>query len=182
MRLFVAIPMAAAVLDELSAVSARLRSSADGLRWTEPASWHITLQFLGNASGEQYQCLVARLGAVRFPPVPIRMEGLGCFDRAGIFYAGVGLTPALATLQQRITAATSLCGFVPEARPYRPHITLARGKGHGRGQELRALEAKVRRQPSFTPFIAGEFLLYESHLSPAGSRYEVRNRFSLSES
>jgi 2'-5' RNA ligase len=175
MRLFVAIPMAAAVLDELSAVSARLKSSADGLRWAEPESWHITLQFLGNANEEQYT-----LGAVRFPPVPIRMEALGCFDRAGIFYAGVGLTPALVSLQQHITAATSLCGFVPEARPFRPHITLARGKGEGRGRELRTLTARVR-QPSFTPFIAEEYLLYESHLSPAGSKYEVRNRFTLSE-
>jgi 2'-5' RNA ligase len=179
MRLFVAIPLASAVIEELAAVSARLKSKADGLRWAEPESWHITLQFLGGTTPEQYQCLVARLGELRYPPVPVRLEELGCFERAGIFHAGVGLTPQLLSLEQRVTAATSLCGFVPEARPFHPHITLARGKGQGRGRELSALAAKVRRQPAFTPFLAEEFLLYESHLSPAGSHYEVRVRFPL---
>ena len=28
-------------------------------------SWHITLQFLGNATSEQFECLMARLGEVR---------------------------------------------------------------------------------------------------------------------
>jgi 2'-5' RNA ligase len=80
-------------------------------------------------------------------------------------------------LQERVTAATQPCGFVPEARPYQPHITLARGKGQRR--DLGELKAKIRRQPDFTRFVAREFLLYESFLSPAGSRYEVRERFTL---
>ena len=45
MRLFAGIPLAAAVIDELSAISIRLRSNDDGLRWSAPESWHITLQF-----------------------------------------------------------------------------------------------------------------------------------------
>ncbi len=61
MRLFAGIPIAAAVIDELSAVSLRLRSSTDGLRWSAPESWHITLQFLGSTGQEQYDCTVARL-------------------------------------------------------------------------------------------------------------------------
>ncbi len=102
---------------------------ADGLRWSAPESWHITLQFLGNTP--QYECIVARLRELRSPPVPIQLEGLGFFERAGVFFAGVGLTPELQALQQRVTAATGLCGFIPETRPYHPHITLARSKGKG---------------------------------------------------
>lgn len=177
MRLFAGIPLAAAVMDELRAVSARLRSSGDGLRWTVPESWHITLQFLGNTSPEQYACLVPRLRALHAPPVPVCLEELGCFERAGILFAGVRLTPELLSLQERVTAATQPCGFVPEARPYQPHITLARAKGQRRG--LGELKAKTRRQPNFSRFAAREFLLYESFLSPAGSRYEVRERFPL---
>ena len=59
MRLFVGIPLSPAVIDELSATSMRLQSHADGLRWSTPESWHITLQFLGNTP--EYECIVSRL-------------------------------------------------------------------------------------------------------------------------
>src|SRR5271156_493848 len=100
MRFFVGIPLAPAVIEELSAVSLRLQSGADGLRWSAAESWHITLQFLG--STQQYECIVARLRELRSAAVPIQLEGLGFFERAGIFFAGVRLTPQLATLQQRV--------------------------------------------------------------------------------
>ncbi len=179
MRLFVGIPLAAAVIDELAAVSARLKSREDGLRWAAPESWHVTLQFLGNSGPEQYACLMARLGEVRSPPVAVRLEGLDFFERAGIFFAGVGLTPELLTLQQRVTAATGLCGFMAETRPYHPHITLARSKGQGRSRGLSEVKDGIQRQQAFTRFVAEEFFLYESQLLPGGARYEIRERFAL---
>jgi 2'-5' RNA ligase len=179
MRLFVGIPLAAAVIGELAAISARFKSKEDGLRWAAPESWHVTLQYLGNTSPEKYACLVAQLREVSSPPIPVRLEELGFFERAGIFFAGVGLTSGLISLEQRVTAATGLCGFAAETRPFHPHITLARGKGEGRGRGLRELKARLQRQPDFTQFVADEFLLYESHLSPSGARYEIRERFTL---
>ena len=179
MRLFIGIPLAAAVVGELAAVSARLKSTEDGLRWTAPESWHITLKFLGNTGEEQYAWLVERLRQVHSSPVPVRLEELGFFERAGVFFANVGLTPELLSLEKRVAAATGLCGFAHEARPYHPHITLARGKGVGRGPELRELKSRIHRQPTFTKFIAEEFILYESLLGTTGSRYEIRNRFPL---
>ncbi len=182
MRLFVGIPLAAVVSDELAAATAQLKSGRDGLRWAPPASWHITLQFLGNSSQEQYACVVARLGELRSPPVPIWLEGLSFFERAGIFFAGVRLTPGLLALQERVTAAMAECGFVPEARAYQPHITLARSKGglaRRKGGGFGALQAKARRPPRFSRFVAGEFVLYESLPGPAGTQYEIRARFPL---
>jgi 2'-5' RNA ligase len=179
MRLFVGIPLAAAVVDELSATSVRLQSDGNELRWSAPESWHISLQFLGNTGREQYECTVARLHEIHLPPVPILLERLGFFDHAEIVFAGVRLTPELLLLHVRVTVATELCGFVRDTRPYQPHITLARGKGKGQRQALRELKTKVRPQPYFTRFVAEEFLLYESFLGPAGSRYEIRERFPL---
>ncbi len=179
MRLFIGIPLADAVMAELAEVCARLRSAVDGLRWATPETWHITLQFLGNATAEQHNCLAARLAGVASPPVPIHLTALGVFDRAGILYAGVDLAPALIWLQQRVVAATAPCGFQPENRPFHPHITLARTKGQNRARQLAGLMAKLRVHPEFTPFTAREFLLYESHLSAQGSRYDVRARFPL---
>jgi 2'-5' RNA ligase len=54
---------------------------------------------------------------------------LGFFDRAGIFFAGVSLTPELeANFRRASPLRLRQCGFIPETRPYHPHITLARTK------------------------------------------------------
>jgi 2'-5' RNA ligase len=181
MRLFVGIALSDAVVLELSCVVARLRSGSvgGGLRWTEPESWHITLEFLGGTSPEQHACLLQRLGEIRHAPVRVELGELGCFERTGVFFAEVAATPGLAALAKRVSVATGHCGFKAEARPFHPHITLARAKGPGRGAGVRALDSGMRRQPAFKSFTAHEFLLYESHLSTAGSRYEVRARFPL---
>jgi 2'-5' RNA ligase len=176
-RLFVGIPLAPAVMEELSAISMRLQSNEDGLRWSVPESWHITLQFLGNTP--QYDCIVAQLHELRSAPVAIQLEGLGFFERAGVFFAGVGLTPELQALQQSVTAATGGCGFVPETRPYHPHITLARIRGK-RADGLRELKGRIHREPRFTGFVAEVFVLYESILGAKGSHYVIREQFRLS--
>lgn len=177
MRLFVGVPLATAVAAELSVLVTGLRSVSDCLRWTEPDSWHITLQFLGNTDQEHCECLVAHLSEVRCAPVCICLGDLSFFDRAGVFFADVACTPDLLALAERITAATSRCGFIAETRPFHPHITLARAKGGA--QTLRALRTAIQRKPTFTPFVTTEFLLYESCLLPVGANYEVLTRFPL---
>lgn len=179
MRLFVGIPLSAPVIDELEKISLRHRAKGDGLRWSTPESWHITLQFLGNTSETQYECVVARLRELHSARVPIELDEIGFFDRAGIFFAGVSLTPELLALQRHVTTATSLCGFIPEDHPFRPHITLARSKGRRRTKGLETLKAKIRHTPKFARFVAEEFVLYESFTRPTGSQYEICERFRL---
>lgn len=175
MRLFIGIPMAEAVVQELASVRAQLERPGDGLRWSAPESWHITLQFLGNTASEQLHCIAPRLRAIASPLVPVKLEGLGFFDRAGIFFASVQVSPELFALQQQVVAATTPCGFVAETRPYHPHITLARNRGQSDG--VRRLKAAILPEPRFPAFAAREFLLYESFPNSTGSRYEVRERF-----
>jgi 2'-5' RNA ligase len=179
MRLFVGLPLASGVLKELSEAVARLKGPHDGLRWTTPESWHITLQFLGNTDEHHCDCVLSRLAEVHAAPVQVRLGELGIFDRAGVFFADVVPTADLVELAGRVTTATSRCGFVAEKRPYHPHITLARTKGEGRGRPLRALQDRVPHGLRFTGFTAAEFLLYESHTRPEGAEYEVRGRFAL---
>jgi 2'-5' RNA ligase len=175
MRLFIGIPLASVVVDQLAAVVARLRRRDDGLRWTAPESWHITLEFLGETRPDQYSCLVSGLGELRSPSFPVQLGALGFFDRAGVFFAGVQITGPMLSLQQSVSAATSRCGFVPETRPFHPHITLARAKGQG----LKTLQNRALSQPAFACFTAREFILYESFLAPGGARYEMRESFNL---
>jgi 2'-5' RNA ligase len=88
----------------------------------------------------------------------------------------VRVTARLLTLQQSVTAGTAPCGFTPEDRPYRPHITLARRKGRTGGRELRNLKLQVQ-PPKLPSFTAETLILYESIPTPGGSRYEIRDQF-----
>jgi 2'-5' RNA ligase len=169
--------MAPAVTAQLAAVRDGLARPNDGLRWSAPEAWHITLQFLGATAPAQYDCVVSRLRALHFTPVPVNLEGLGFFERAGVFFAGVHLSPELIALQKSVIAATSQCGFKPKDRPYHPHITLARNRGRENG--IRVLKPRVGPAPQFAAFTATEFLLYESFPNAQGSRYEVRARFGI---
>ena len=177
MRLFIGIPLASGVTAELASLVKGLKAANDGLRWSAEAGWHITLQFLGQSKPEQYACVTAGLRQIGHAPFDIHLEPPGFFDRAGVFFAGVRVSPELTSLQERVVAATRPCGFVPEDRPYHPHITLARDKGGRAG--LRKLKARVKGETKFSGFTADEFRPYESFPGPGGSRYEVRERFGL---
>jgi len=179
MRLFIALPLSPTVCGEIAYVSERFMSADDGFRWTEPAAWHITLQFLGNSSAERLADLVANLGKVNPQALPVQLGGVAFFDRSRVVFLEVELSPELIALQQKVVQATSHCGFLPEERPYHPHITLARAKRKLRKEQRRALDAKMQRQVRFSKFVANEFLLYESFLGSESSRYEVRARFLL---
>jgi RNA 2',3'-cyclic 3'-phosphodiesterase len=181
MRLFIGIALAPEAVDALAKVRSQFEAGAGQVRWSAPNARHITLQFLGQVSEEGTVCVVEKLRGVRATHVPVRMEGLGFFQRAGIFWAGVALTPELLALQQFVTAAMRNCGFSPEERAYHPHITLARAKGRNNVRALAPLQKAVEgaKLEIETEFTAEEFLLYESLPGPEGSRYEVRARFPL---
>jgi RNA 2',3'-cyclic 3'-phosphodiesterase len=180
LRLFIGIPLAAATASDLATVVNRIRSNAtEYLRWSAPGSWHITLQFLGSTTLQRYECVTAHLREQRHPSVQIRLGALDTFDRAGVLFVDVPVTPELLALQQAVTAATASCGFTLEMRPYHPHITLARRKGKGGGRELRNLKLQIDPPPRFSSFTAERFVLYESIPTPEGSRYEIREQFSL---
>lgn len=181
MRLFIGLPLSAEATSELSHLTINLRSRDDSFRWSAPDSWHITLQFLGNSSHEQYQCIVERFRTIRLPPVSITFESFGFFERSGIFYLGVRNTKYLNALHRSVTAATALCGFPTEERTYHPHITLARSKGKQGMDALNRLRARISPASRFTGFLAEHFLIYESFADSFGSRYEIRERFGFND-
>lgn len=182
MRLFIAIALHTDATAVLRGLRDRLAPrSGNDLRWSAEEGWHVTLQFLGQSTGEQAACITTHLKQIHAAPVPVRIEGLDFFERVGIFHAGIVLSPELLALQQKVTAATRLCGFLPEDRAYHPHITLARAKGRARSRALAPLKQALRnaKENPVAAFVADEFLLFESFPGPEGSRYEIRARFKL---
>lgn len=204
MRLFIGLATPEEVKQALERVTLRLRAKDDGLRWSTPDQWHVTLVFLGHVGDEACARVVDELGRVRLPPVDLRIDGLGVFERAGILYAQVEVTPALLRLYEAVVGAVRCAGLETEDRPYRAHVTLARSRnrdgkktierlrrsfaGAGEavlspakksGRELGARRGSSAQQRLNERWEAKEFLLYESKLSSTGSTYVVQERFGL---
>jgi 2'-5' RNA ligase len=181
MRLFVGLAISEAVEESLERLTLRLRVKDDGLRWSTPDQWHVTLVFLGEVEDAARAKLVQALSTLRQPPLKLRMERLGVFERSGILYAEVEISEELLHLYEAVAAAVRRCGLEVEERPYRAHITLARARnreGRKAVERLRTVASR-EQQRLRASWGAEEFLLYESQLSPGGSKYVVRERFAL---
>lgn len=181
MRLFVGIGLSDEAQQAIATQTRELREAFRRLRWSLPEQWHVTLQFLGETDEAACSCVVEHLREVRAQAVDVQLAEPGFFERAGVFHIAVGVTASLVALHDEVEQALLACGFGPEERAFAPHITLARRKGRGPSPDFARLQKAVRwttefRLPSFR---TKEFLLYQSFTGPAGSRYEVRERFSL---
>jgi 2'-5' RNA ligase len=77
-------------------------------------------------------------------------------------------------VQAAVSDALADGGFYePERRPFWPHVTVARVRRGAR--EV----APLAVPPPASPFDAAEVVLYRSHLSPRGARYEALERADL---
>jgi 2'-5' RNA ligase len=179
MRLFVGLAVDERVKETLERLMLRLRAKDDGLRWSTPDQWHVTLVFLGEVDDEARARLVRELGEVRQSALTLRMEKVGVFERSGILHAEVEVSAELLRLHEAVAAAVRRVGLEVEERPYRAHITLARARNRDGRKTIAQLQRSAEQQRLSVNWKAAEFLLYESQLSPRGSRYVVRERFGL---
>jgi 2'-5' RNA ligase len=89
---------------------------------------HVTLHFLGGVPSER---LPALLDGFAVPFEPFRLD----LERACVWHNGIAVLepssapPQLAALHARLADALVALGLQPEARPYRPHVTMARRAG-----------------------------------------------------
>lgn len=111
-------------------VRAALREQAlcwgwpDAARRYDESDWHLTLHFLGALPAERLAGLRAGL-AVDVEPFELLL------DRAELWRGIAVLTceqvpPALLRLHAALGHAMQCLDLLPDARPYRPHLTLAR--------------------------------------------------------
>jgi len=129
MRMFVAVRPPEPVLDELAAALEPLRATApDGLRWSPPAQWHLTLCFLADVPDERVPKLTERLrrATAGVAPMELRLAGGGRFGDRTLWAGTAGDLAGLRKLASVVRRAARHCGLDVERRPYRPHLTLAR--------------------------------------------------------
>ncbi len=131
LRLFVGFGVPRTAGELLGAAVAPWHRMFPDARWVPSVDWHVTLKFLGGATPSQAAWVGERLREVAADTTPLRtrLEGLGCFpspDRARVLWAGLDdRAGRMAELALAIEGALAR-EFTPEARPFAPHLTLAR--------------------------------------------------------
>lgn len=148
-------------------------------RWQNDEQLHLTLRFVGEVDRPLANDLADGLGRIRAAPLELRIAGLGRFEQrnSGTLWAGVEPKPPLAALAAKVERICQSIGLEPERRTFHPHITLARWKG----RRTREVESFLERKGALSsePFVASEFILFESRLSRHGAWYEEIIRYSL---
>ena len=183
MRVFVAVDPPADVVDDLDAFLDARRDAGDGLRWTPPSQWHLTLAFMAATPERVVEDLVDRLGEAveRRAPVGLAIAGGGCFpdvSRARVLWAGVQGGTTLAPLARSVRSACAVVGAAPEGGPFRAHLTLARtSRPRDATRWVRVLESYAG-----PPWSATEVAGVSSHLPRERGhrpRHEVLARLPL---
>jgi RNA 2',3'-cyclic 3'-phosphodiesterase len=178
MRLFVAIAIIPEIRDNITDCISRLKPKLPDASWVRPEGLHITLKFLGNVADERSKAIREALRGVQAPSLTLSVRNIGFFPNPRsprVLWTGIEAGPELATLAQQVDGALAELGFDREKRVFNPHVTLARFKNL-RGK---VAVSSVEEKPSFGTMTAKDFHLYESKLSPQGSRYIKLASFEL---
>jgi RNA 2',3'-cyclic 3'-phosphodiesterase len=194
MRIFIGIDLDLEVRARIERFLEGVQGFAPEARWVRPESLHITLKFIGEQPAERVEAITARLQRVDCSAFEIRSAGYGFFPTAKaprVFWIGINGGSQLAELAGAIDAATAELGIPREDRAYSPHLTLARGggksgspkwrEGDGPNATFAVLEKRLAAlgELDFGTMMAREFILYQSQLSPRGSKYTKLQRFPI---
>jgi len=175
LRLFVAVDVPGEVKERLRTATARFRDRIPGARWTNTDAWHVTVKFLGTTWPRLVEEVRASVEAVaaaegRFQTALTHLGAFPSPTRAGVLWAGLADDDGrFATLAASLDRALEE-HFDPEGRAFTPHLTLARLVPPRNLREF--VPDLVGTSVASEPFVAAALVLYRSHLSPAGARYE----------
>ena len=188
-RTFIAIPLPADVLAQLSAIQADLsRRVTDGsVRWVRPEGIHLTLKFLGDTPVAKLPAIEEALTVVarHAPPCPFIVEGLGCFPntrRPRVVWVGVREeTGRLAALRDAIEEAMAAFGYERERRKFSPHLTLGRVRRKVSRDDVAQVGAVVAGTEvgRLGEVAAARFAFIRSILKPTGAEYVTLREFAL---
>ena len=136
-----------------------------------------TLKFLGNISTASVSDFseAASRAASSVKRFEIRVEQTGVFPPRGlprVLWLGVNDGDGkLAQLHKRLEAESGKAGFLPEHRPFRPHLTIARVRQAAHASALAAAHVQMEFDP--LELVVSELLVIRSELGSAGSKYTV---------
>lgn len=177
MRLFVAVPLPT----DVTAAAVVALPALPALRAVRAEHMHLTLAFLGDVPDARLPDAVAatEAGAAGQRAFAASLEHVGRFPATGpprVAWLGVGAGGAeLVTLAASVRDALAARRLPFDAKPFEPHVTLARVRERSARDDLRAVTDAVAgaRVPALRFEVAG-ILLLQSELGPRGPRYTPR--------
>jgi RNA 2',3'-cyclic 3'-phosphodiesterase len=166
-RLFFALWPDASVRSDLQQCLS-LMADAPG-RLVVPDNLHLTLAFPGQVDAATQACLEGAADSIRVTPFDIRLNRFGFWKHPRVVWYGPdSVPPELLHLAAELERSMRDCGLTPDARPYRPHVTLLR----------KALGEPEAVAPEMV-WRAEGFVLVLSESSPQGVRYRVIRRWEF---
>ena len=179
MRLFIAVNVPDEVRAAAETVASELRRQmpdGTGVRWVRGENLHLTVRFIGHVANER----AAAVLKVLEPPLArgsfdVELGGCGVFPKSGpprVVWIGLATgLPSLRAMHDEFDRRLAPLGFMPEAREFSVHLTLARIKdvSGGAAATLRRQVATLR--PPAARWSVSAATLYESLLSPKGPTY-----------
>lgn len=188
-RLFVALPLPAEITEALARIPSMLSPRETvAIRWIDAEAIHLTLQFIGDTDPTKVSALSDALDAVagqsgRFR---LRLGPAGAFPslpRPRIFWIGLdGEVGRLKRLQGRVEGALVKLGIPADARPFEPHLTVARlhrDPAPRAVHQAAAAFGRLRFPDRPYVFAAEQVVLFRSFMSQAGARYEALHQAPL---
>jgi 2'-5' RNA ligase len=175
-RAFLAIELPDVLRPGLAQVQGELKRSRADVRWVVVNNIHLTLKFFGNVPDDEIDtlALAAREAAVETAPLQLQATVAGAFpspQAPRVVWLGLGgdIVP-LTQLFYRLEKAFAALGYPPEGRAFNPHLTLGRVKSPANRDKLARLLEKLS-PVDWPPFEVKELILFQSVLSPQGSKY-----------
>jgi len=161
LRLFFALWPDDATRDALNRTGKWLHQHWGGRRMRAD-TLHLTLAFLGSTRTDQLDRLADCADSVHNKPFELILDQPGYWRHNRIGWLGASETPPHFELVGDLNAALQAAGFLVDARPYVPHVTLLRNAAGG-------------AVPACTPvrWRVSDFVLVKSVTESDGAHYEV---------
>ncbi len=151
------------------------------VRWIPVGNIHLTIHFLGDVLAGQTSLIQKQLemAASQTQPFSLQFTGLGSFPnthRPRVIWTGVhGQTTPLKKLHQTLEERLKIISFLPDNRPYAPHLTLGRVQKQITSRQLKKLAESLQKiQPEvglLTNMDVTAVSLMQSELKPLGAVY-----------
>ena len=180
MRTFIAVRIPG--LHSIDSVLRHLSMLQPALRTVASDQLHVTLVFLGETDESLLPELTQILHdvAVTEAPHTLALRGLGVFPRIThptVVWAGFTDPGPLVRMAEQLVRRCEALGFAREARPFHPHLTLARVKAKPPDELAGYIQA--RADADFGSVTISSLELYRSDMGPAGPVYTSLVRASL---
>ncbi|HEX3996927.1 MAG TPA: RNA 2',3'-cyclic phosphodiesterase [Pirellulales bacterium] len=174
-RTFVAVETPSEIRHRAAALLERLKASGAKVRWADTETMHWTLNFLGDVPDTEIAavCECVTKAVAPFSPFDLEISHCGAFPSSGrprTLWLGVGDgAAALIELQAALERDLAQLGFRPEARQFKPHLTLGRVRDGSMG--LDELAELVRHHADFSAgeMYVDEIVVFSSQLERTGA-------------